>query len=190
MPSSLVLFASNTKQDESSALCSEGTTYWIQLNAGWFRSSSRTELAIYPSEIRSPYFRWMHSRYYRIYGADRHRDADPDRDGVGNALELVLNTYPEGKEANLEAAHFLEEVSGQMNLVWTEVWANYTELYINLPLELVAESAPNPGGPWTASPPVNYRRGFLDFQRTPLPQGGDGGYARLRRHNPNLVISD
>ncbi|RYD46737.1 MAG: hypothetical protein EOP85_06855, partial [Verrucomicrobiaceae bacterium] len=129
-----------------------GTTYWVQINSQ-FRTTTRAELNIHPAYSEPSYFvRFGDVGVFRLYGPQRHPDADPDGDGLSNQLEFALGTNPEINDPENPLRPSLVRNGAGWQLQWTEV-ESYTRSLSSSnppgrPLTLTARTSLTLDGDW------------------------------------------
>jgi hypothetical protein len=124
------------------------TTYWIQIK-DWRQYALRVELNIHPAATEPRYFTKFSDRgIFRLYGRQRHPDADPDGDGFSNEMEFACASNPEVYNPNdPNLPHLLPYTGGRWKLQW---WDD--SYYLNgspgAPITLTGKLALSPAGPW------------------------------------------
>lgn len=159
-----------------------GTTYWIQI-VDWRKFALRTELNIHPAATEPRYFDTFSRRsIFRLYGHQRHPDADPDGDGFSNELEFACAANPEVHSPHdLNLPHLLPHTSGGWKLQWAQD-TTYLTGSPGAPVTLTGKVALNPAGPWVTTgvltDPDTGRRVIV------LPTAPKA-FARLELNDPN-----
>ncbi|MES2923884.1 MAG: hypothetical protein V4819_20185 [Verrucomicrobiota bacterium] len=161
-----------------------GVQYWVKLRDGQFRCT-RSELNIHPAETETAYFKELDNRaMFRLQGAQRHPDADPDGDGICNQIELAFFTRPDS--ADFDNPRLPRLVSAGTGL-WKLRWSPYSS-YLTSPqgadLKLEAQTTSDLSGPWQTPPRLTEG---TDIYSVMLPSG-PRGFARLSLTDPNLAL--
>jgi hypothetical protein len=180
-PDLLSLVVGTDSRNETTASVSAGTTYWIQVN-DYRKTTTRAELNIHPAHTEPSYFNQFTFRgIFRLYGPQRHPDADPDGDGWSNQIEFACGSNPEVHAPNDPNLPHLLPHAGAWKLQWAED-TSYTTTYPGQPIILTGKVALSPAGPWvnaTLSEDPDTRRKFI------LLPGGTRAFARLELYDPN-----
>jgi hypothetical protein len=159
-----------------------GTTYWIQIK-DWKKTALRAELNIHPAATEPRYFTNFANRgVFRLYGPQRHPDADPDGDGFSNEIEFACASNPEVYDPNdPNLPHLLPHTSGGWKLQWDED-TTYLTSTPGEPISLAGKFALDLAGPWTN--PGVFRDPVTNRRLVVLPTA-TRAFARLELNDPN-----
>ena len=159
-----------------------GTTYWIQIKDQWQRTL-RSELNIHPAATEPRYFTYFDDRgIFRLYGSQRHPDADPDGDGFSNEIEFACASNPEVYNPNdPNLPHLLPHTSGSWKLQWAED-TTYLTGTPGEPISLAGKFALDLSGPWIN--PGVFRDPVTNRRLVVLPTAAKA-FARLDLNDPN-----
>lgn len=160
-----------------------GTTYWIQI-IDWRHTSYRAEINIHPAHTETSYFTYLSDRgIFRLYGAQRHPDADPDGDALSNQLEFACGTNPELHDlTNSNRPRLLPDGTG-WKLQWSED-TSYTRPSSLNPVSLTGKTSLTLTGPWATPPWFSDSPTGQKFIHLP---SSDRAFSRLELHDPNWI---